>query len=237
MKVDLLACYSLGLNPQGDHYPPNDFGAWATKVVQPLTGNLDVIEAVQPWNEPFNTFWAPKPNPAEYLRLVMSLAPKVWSIAPELPVVVCLDYWQGGTGSGRWDSALLAADTTKFLTDPRVRFSAHCYCQESSPQTNRGAGWSFDRYKLAHDAALAHGHPNPQIWVTEWGWDTPGGSETYPVSEALQAQYVVDGIKMMQASGIVERAFVYQWKADDWYGLMKPDGTPRPVCAAVKALV
>jgi hypothetical protein len=234
----LVACYAMGMSSKGDHYPPDNYQAWATKIAQWAAANSPV--AIEVWNEPWLTgFWQSGPDPQAYLALAVETAKQVWAAKPNTLIVVSMDYWMQGTGvSGKqWASQVIAADSTGFLRDPRVRPSTHNYCQTASPQTDRGTGWSFDRYKLAYDAMKAHGHPNPQVWVTEFGWDTPGGTEQYPVSETLQSQYTTDALRMMHDSGKVERAFIFQASQDDWYGIWRAgDGSSRPVCAAVKAL-
>jgi len=232
MKVTMIACYSSGYAATS-HQPPDPqyYGAWSDKMVAPLKNNLDVFEAIACWNEPFMPgFWL-NPNPTLYHALCRALLPKVRAISTSLPFVFCSDDHIFGDplNSGTWQNPLLAADSANgnvLRNDPYTRPETHNYCQSDPPDAPRYAD-HFDRYKLAHDAWLR------KVWVTEYGWDTFGGSETSPVSEATQADYTSRALNMMLGSKMVERAHVYQWKADDWYGLRRPDGSNRPVCGTI----
>ena len=108
--------------------------------------------------------------------------------------------------------------------------------------TSQPCSWDFNRYQCAYNDLKAFGHPNPQVWVTEWGWETNDPPPAFhffgAVSEAQQAAYTVEGIRKMRDSGIVERAYAFMFKTGDaWaYNWLDPAGSPRDVIAAVRAL-
>lgn len=239
IEILSVLAYAQGMSTRGDHYYPDDFVKWAQ--IQAARTQKYGFKAVEVWNEPWMTgFSQGGINAVEYMRLVSETAKAVWSVMPSTLVVVSLDYFtqQDPAGNRCWQDLVIAADTAGLLRDPRIRPSTHNYCQTAAPEDPRSApGWAFDRYKLAYNALKAHGHPNPMVWVTEYGWDIPGGGENSPVSEPMQSDYTVRALRMMLASGIVERAYLYQAQADDFYGIWRrSDGSARPVCAAVKAL-
>jgi hypothetical protein len=237
INVLLVACYAMGLSSKGDHYPPDplNISAWCDKTVTKLMKyNLDVTEC---WNEPWLwEFWQSGQDPVGYYNLLAQFSQKVWSARPNCVIVVPFDYYmQGGTKNGQiWQDQLIAADTKGILKDPRIRPSTHNYCQSRSPQdTTAAEGWRFTRYHLAYDALKAHGHPDPQVWVTEFGWRAGSGTGGIDVDLATQSKYITDGIKMMQSSGKVERAFVFEYKPGDTYNY---NIVGKPAAAAIKAL-
>lgn len=232
-----VLCYSQGLSSKGDHYFPDNYQTWADKQVAFV--NKWKPRAVEIWNEPWLLpFSQGGVNPSGYFQLVKTTAQAIWAQSPATIIVFSLDYYTQSDPQGQrvWQDLVLQADSGKFLNDPRIRPSTHNYCQTATPEDPRSNGWGFDRYKLAYNALKAHGHPNPMVHVTEFGWDTFGGTEQSPVSEQQQADYTGRALKMMLASGIVEAAYLFMIKSDDWYGVFRPDGSNRPVCGVVKAL-
>jgi hypothetical protein len=239
VKVLLMAGYALGLSTRGDHYPPDvsSVGLWCDKVVAKAQRYAGSLLAVECWNEPWLLeFWQSGQDPAKYMALVKALATKLWYVLPGMPLVVSLDYYmQGGAKQGAvWQDALIAADTTGLLADPRIRPTTHNYCGASAPTDPRSApGWAFERYSLAYDALKAHGHPNPQVWVGEYGWRAGSGTGGVDVPLTTQASYTTWAIRLMQASGKVERAFVFEYKPGDTHNY---NVVGKPVAFALRAL-
>ena len=225
-------------NMGNDKFPPttpnfSNYAAIAAEVENRYGADLIGIET---WNEPWLTsdpvtgaFWLPAMEPARFLELSIAQANAVWAVNPNRDIAVSLDYWGQGVNAGqRFDSAVVAADTTDFLLDPRVVLTVHNYCESDSPQTVRGTGWSFDRWKLARSIS-----GNQRIWITEFGWSSPGD-----VSETLQSTYTTDGINMMLADG-VERMVIFGVSnaSQSWgYNLRRTNGTWKPAAAAFKAI-
>jgi YD repeat-containing protein len=247
LKVTLIADYAMGLGTNGDHSQPKDYVAWSQKVAARVNGQEDVIEAVEVWNEPWlSSFWSPTPDPAAYLALVRACAAAVWQVAPSMLVLISLDYNANvqvvGQTDHLWRKHILEYDARGFLTDPRIRPSIHCYCQKLAPdQSTSDFQNGFQRYEACYDDLKAHGHPDPQCWVTEYGWEsaTVGGWGNFLVTEQQQADYTVAGLKLMYHSGKVERSHAYFLQSTNtWsYNLLRPDNTPKPVIQAVKALL
>lgn len=217
-----------------DKHPPTDnhygsYAAVAAEVEKRYGPNLIGIET---WNEPWlSSFWAPTMQPARFIALSKAQAEAVWAVNPSRDIIVSLDYWGQGANAGQqFAAAVVAADTTGFLRHPHVVISTHNYCEAAAPQTNRGVGWSFDRWKLARTQS-----GNPRVWVTEYGWTAPG-----EVNETTQATYISDGTKMMLADG-VERVAIFgvafAGADNNWgYNLRRPDGTWKPATAAFKKI-
>jgi len=243
--IELLPIADYSRDSGDGHHAPADFNAWADKVVAAALGDWQHPRAVEVWNEPWGSgFWT-NPDPVAYYRLVATLAPKLWAALPDCLIVVAADATgsKNVTGTDKWRTPMLAADTAKLLTDPRIRPATHNYCDARPPEAHTSSpdSWDFDRYQGAHRDFLAHGHPTGMVWNTEYGWQAGAGTALIPytpVTEQQQADYIVRAIKMMQSSGIVERSYAFHFKTNDaWnYNWLRTDNTPKPVCAAVKAL-
>jgi hypothetical protein len=244
IDVLLIADYAMGLSSRGDKFPPDDFNAWANKVAQGVqSNNLPYIEI---WNEPWlSSFWGPTPDPAAYLNLVKTTATKVWAVKPTCRIIVSCDYNANmnvvGHSDPLWRKHLLESDTTKFLTNPLVSPSTHNYCQKLAPDQNvTDAQNGFQRYEQCYADLKAHGHPDPKVWVTEYGWvsNTSGGWGDFQVTEQQQSDYVTSAIKIAQASKHVERMYrFYMQQSNTWnYNDLRPDNSQKPIMAAVKNL-
>lgn len=187
------------------------------------------------WNEPWiGGFWRPAPNPAAYMALGRTVCSTVWDHYPGMTIIFSADHFQGSGAT--WFPQVLAADTTGLLTDPRIAFSVHNYVECAAPAAPRSFGYAFDRYEIARADALAHGHPDPQIWCTEFGWEANTGTVSFcGVSEANQATYTGDGIDMMEAAGYVPVSCVFEATLSDaWgYNIYRTNGSARPVVATL----
>jgi hypothetical protein len=248
IEVFPIACYAHG-HGAVNHALPTDMAGWLSDLKASYAGAWQKPAAVEIWNEPWHReFMQPMPDPVAYRNLVKAAALALWEVNPSCVVVWSADN-SGHTntsGTNVWRANVLKADSEKFLAKPLMRPSTHNYCEARTPDNHyTGDGhcsWDMQRYDCAYNAVKAHGHPDPKVWVTEWGWETndPAPSFHYfgAVTEAQQADYTVKGIRAMQASKIVERSFLYFFKAgDNWaYNMLDPSGQPRDVCTAMKTL-
>jgi hypothetical protein len=227
-----------------DKYPPlsENRATWAKRMVDLWRGMQAPPKVLEVWNEPWNTgFWKPQPDAAAYLELVKAFAKEAWAVWPTVTLLVSADTVYPDTP---FRQTLLNADTSGFLKDPRILPTTHNYVEGRTPTQVTGDPCSYDlnRFDCAYDAFKAHGHPDPQVWVTEFGWesDTAGGTNTVtPVTESLQATYTTDALKLFRASGHVAKAFAFLFKSNDpWnYNWLRPDNSQKPVCQSVKTLI
>ncbi len=227
-----------------DKYPPlpQNYAEWAQRMVDNWRSMQDPPKVLEVWNEPWNaSFWKPQPDPAAYLELVKAFAKEAWAVWPNATLLVSADevYPQQ-----KWRDPLLQADTTGFLSDPRVLPTTHNYVEARTPTqvTSEPCSYDLNRFDCAYTAFKAHGHPDPQVWITEFGWDsaTAGGTDTVAtVSEELQATYTTDALRSFRSSGHVAKAFSFLYHRDDpWnYNWLRPDNSQKPVCASVKTLI
>ncbi|MDX6516453.1 MAG: chitinase [Gaiellaceae bacterium] len=220
----------------GDKTPPlpQYYGTWAKRMVDQWRTMASPPKVIEVWNEPWlSSFWAPTPNASAYLGLVKAFATEAWSVWPTATILVSADSY--GTNSYPWRKNLLAADTTGFLNDPRILPTTHNYVEGRTPTqvTSNPCAWDLDRYKCAYNDFKAHGHPNPQVWITEFGW------ESGVVGEANQAAYTKQAYSSFKSSGMVAKAYSFFLKSNDtWsYNWLRTDNTQKPVAPAVQQLI
>jgi polysaccharide biosynthesis protein PslG len=255
-----VIAYSPGWAASGPtiYHPPRYFGAYANFCKQ-LVRRYGVggrfwaenpglaprpLRAMEIWNEPWHEFfWRPLPDPDAYARLVRASAQAVRSVDPDVKILASADIFQYVTGKTLdWFKPLLKADPALFR-DLVDAYSVHLYVQSRSPRDRVTAQrWRFDRALLTRDLAAQAGASHP-LWVTEFGWSTFAGDRD-SVSEKLQARYVREALKVahVEWNGLVERSFVYFWgKATADYGggfgILRPDGTAKPLFGALRALL
>ena len=122
--------------------------------------------------------------------------------------------------------------------------------------TERGSGWNghgsfyFQRY-IQHRAVMeANGDADKPIWLTEMGWSTANADPAYGFgadnSEEDQANFLVDAFQLIRESApYITHAFVWNLNfqavvdAQDEkfaFGLLRPDGSPRPAYTALKEM-
>jgi hypothetical protein len=246
--VEVLPIADYGfpdLSGQSDYkYPPlpQHRAEWARRMVDTWRAMPNPPRVIEVWNEPWHkAFWPPKPDAAAYLELVKAFAREAWAVWPQVTLLVSADE---GDGTYAFRDELLKADTAGFLNDRRILPTTHNYVEGRTPTTVTGqpCSWDLDRFECAYSAFKAHGHPDPKVWVTEFGWEsnTAGGTNAVtPVSEAMQASHTTDALRLFRSSGKVAKAFAFFLKRNDpWnYNWLRPDNTQKPVCNAVKTLI
>lgn len=220
-----------------DKYPPlpQFYGEWCKRMLDNWRGMSQPPPAIEVWNEPWlPNFWRPQPDPVAYYQLVLEFNQQARAIWPNVTILWSADEVQQGENVSRkpWIAAVLAADTLGLLRDPRVLPTVHNYAEGRTPTQTTGEPcmWQFDRYKCAYQQTKAHGHPDPKVWVTEYGW------ESGVVGEANQAAYIKQGLEMMYDSGMVARAYAFFMGTNDsWsYNWLRPDNTEKPVCMEIR---
>jgi hypothetical protein len=258
IKILPILCYCEYGDLNGGHdgfsndkYAPlaQYVGEWARRKLATLKANCgaEIPEAIEVWNEPEWTWaWKPAPSASTYYKMVVETAKQAWAIWPNVKILVSSNPMYSDN-LREWRTELLSYDTSKLLADPRIHPTTHNYCQTKPPTfrwpTDDHKWGSFQtRYEDAYNDYKAHGHPDPKVWVTEFGWSTyPRTGEPlvdqYPVTLEQQRDYTVEAIKIAAASGKVEKMYSFLYRSNEpWnYNWMYPDNTPKLVGAAVKA--
>jgi hypothetical protein len=235
---------------------PAYYQEWSNEVKQTIDHVVAAgvaVPEIEYWNEPYCCgFWLPVSDPAAYMALLRTLAPTLWAAYPNLKIAVSANYWEEGSQCSpncpQWFSQVISNDTTNLLNDPRIVFTTHNYVQANPPSAVLGTGWSFNRYLLARDQAVAHGKVNPRFEITEYGWEANTGNVVFndPVTEQQQSDYTVQGahIALADSCACVDRVFIFEdYRGGDsfaqaWaYNMHRNDGTARPVAGAVKSYI
>jgi hypothetical protein len=224
---------------KGDKYPPlpANYKTWADRMIALWQSLPKPPAAIEVWNEPWLTaFWQPTPDPVAYYNLVKVFATEAWKVWPSVKILVSADTVgsTNTTGTNLWRQYLLAADKDGFLNDPRIQPTTHDYVEGRTPTavTSKPCWWDLDRFKCAYNDFKAHGHPDPKVWVTEYGWDSG------VVGEQNQASYVTQALSIFRDSGMVAATYSFFYKTDnsEAFNWLHPDNSPKPVVGAVKAL-
>jgi hypothetical protein len=222
--------------------PPTqaNLATWARRMVDTYRNMKNPPKVIEVWNEPWNSgFWDNKtPDAAFYLEIVKAFAKEAWAQWPTVKLLVSAD--QQGIG---YRTKLLAADKTGILRDPRVLPTTHNYVEGRTPTQKTGTpcDWDLDRYECAYQDFKAHGHPDPQVWITEFGWETvtPAPSIAYygTVTEQTQADYTIQALEIFRKSGHVAAAYGFMYRTgENWaYNWLRPDNSDKPVVGAIKA--
>jgi hypothetical protein len=225
-----------GTNDANDPPLPEHRAEWAKRMVDLWRGMGTPPKRFEVWNEPWNqAFWDGQPDPAAYLELVKAFAAEAWAVWPTASLLVSADSGMSEYPTFRKD--LLAADTTGFLNDRRIVPTTHTYVQTRAPSAVSGNPCAYDlrRFECTYQDFKAHGHPDPRIWITEFGWESntpnPSFSEFGAVTEDEQADYTIGALELFRSSGMVAGAYAFLFRTDaNWsYNLLRPDNTDKPV--------
>jgi hypothetical protein len=110
----------------------------------------------------------------------------------------------------------------------------------SSPEAWTATVYQFCRIENVRSILDANGAGSIPIWITEIGWSTAPSAEN-SVTEAAQADYVDQTFQLLQTkyAGLVQGIVWYELEdqgtdptdQEDYFGLERADGTPKPAFA------
>ena len=178
------------------------------------------------WNEPNIFFWKPKPNVADYTKLLKAVYPAAKEVNPKATIVgVCT----AGTDL-RFVEGVLARGGAKFMD----AISVHPYRYPRSPEASDFLG-EMARLKALLDK---HSAGHLKVWLTEFGYPTQ--KDPRGVSEARSAAYLAQTCLHALSLPYVERLFIYDFQNDGTdptyneanFGLIRLDNTPKVAYAA-----
>jgi hypothetical protein len=221
--VDYAAAFVARYGPEGSF--------WRSR---PALPDLPV-RALEIWNEEnIDGFWKPTPDPAAYLRLYEAARMAVHRVSRQIEVLV------GG----------LANPAEDYLSELYVDSGGHrglfdgvaIHPYAPSPQG------VLDEVMKTRAVLDAHGDLDTPIDVTEFGWPTagalPGGLPD--LSDRARAAALSQVTATMARSDCgVERILPHTWvtlernlrSAEDWFGLVHPDGAFSASATAYAATV
>jgi polysaccharide biosynthesis protein PslG len=195
------------------------------------------LAGIEIWNEPNETtFWEPAPDVARYAELLVEAYGAVKAANPAMPVVT------GGFAnrrtSGNGDVSLREFLEGVYANGGGGRFDALGFHPYPGSLAFQGFDQTFDEVRAI---ASRHGDESKPLWVTETGFTTRSVAERPRVSEQEQAAGIVDLYRRLKAQRDV-RAIVFHTLldpavnlsgADDGFGLLRPDSSPKPAYCAL----
>jgi polysaccharide biosynthesis protein PslG len=222
------------------------------------------VHAWEIWNEPnLSMFYAPRPDPAGYVRLLRATSTALRQAQPKAVLVM------GGLAVATTSKKTGKVSPTDFLTEVSKRganrlvdaVGYHPYNYPHLPSSTPDSDTPFERISTAKGNLVAvldrYGTPDLPIWLTETGAPTNGPGtasdgvritqDTTHVTEAFQAEIAADTVTASAANPHVQAMF---WFADQdtgtpkdtshrsqFYGLRRHDGTAKPAFAALRQAV
>lgn len=207
------------------------------------------IEAIEIWNEADEPhFWAGAPQPAKYVDLLQRSYTAIKAVDPKVKVVFSptvghnynfLEQAYAAGAKGYFDVMAAHTDTACNVASPTEYYR----------DGGRIGRYVFLGYRELRATMLAQGDDKP-IWLTEIGWSAAqhtcesgmwAGQKLAGVDEAAQAQFTREAYHCLAQDPYVEvamwfnnRDLIADGKMNNMYGLLRFDGTQRPVYSVLK---
>lgn len=230
---------------------PGAFAAFARAFAERYGSRVD---AYQIWDEPnLASHWGGQPpNPADYAALLKAAAQAIRAAQPDAVIVAAglaptLETGPENPSDVLYLRALYQAGAA---SDFDV-VAAKPYGYDAGPDDRRVdlERLNFSRFILLREEMERHGDGGKALWASHWGWNALPPGWTGPpsiwgqVSEAQQAEYTVGALERARlewpwAGPLFLERLTGPAAADDprWgFALIAPDGSPRPVYAALQA--
>jgi hypothetical protein len=180
---------------------PAVFSDYVTHVASRFCADIKTYEV---WNEPDVTvFWKPKPDAAQYVRLLEAAYKAVKAACPDAQVI------SGGLGSnsdytkGAWWFLDEMAAARPDLCSIFDILGLHPYTADSlPPEYDRvtSKGWEVrgqvEMTRLAREKLAKMGCPEKPLWFTEIGW------ASYKISEEQQGRNLVRSALLALRDGV-----------------------------------
>jgi polysaccharide biosynthesis protein PslG len=197
------------------------------------------------YNEPYGTPSAlGGPDPAAYGRDVIAASLAGRKANPAARYLLAADLYTAGSNRA-WIEDL-------YRTVPKLReyvagVAVHPYTDQPVAQLSTGDGARDELRRVERIEAImrAHGDGGVPLWLTEIGWPScMSGSPC--VGERGQAEDITALFTLARTRwrGFVHAIFYYQLhdngpgtshEPEEWFGLLRPDGSPKPAWAAFRA--
>lgn len=227
--VDFLVANNIDvLGILEDERLVSDIEAWGNYVQSMVLHFKGRIRCWEIWNEP--NWEGFKGNASGYTKFLKAAYNSAKQADPESVVV------SGG---------LLGVESgTRYLTEMYQNGAAgfmdavaiHPYVDGVSPlEPNKdSSGHTFWQLPQVRSVMVKNGDEGKAIWVTEFGYGTPGGSfyvgDGKTVTESEQALYLTQALELSSTWGWIDRFYVYQWMdaGGEWgyYGLIRGTWDP-----------
>ncbi|HSW81067.1 MAG TPA: cellulase family glycosylhydrolase [Candidatus Saccharimonas sp.] len=213
------------------------------------------------WNEPNNPdFWQPAPNPTAYAALLKTAYATIKATAPDMHVI------SGGLSPQADQTPSISPRTFlagMYASGAGRYFDAlgdHPYSYPALPNVIYDwSGWSqmADTTVSLRSLMNANGDESKQIWATEYGAPTGGPGDVVAagnfrtdlhadhVNEQFQVDFAQQSVAAYKTYPSVGPLFWYTYKDlgagqgtnENFFGIIRADGTQKPLYAALKQLL
>ncbi|MGB3715734.1 MAG: hypothetical protein WA996_14995 [Candidatus Promineifilaceae bacterium] len=257
--------------------PPDDYAHYTAFLSELLNRYPDKIHSIEVWNEQnLDREWATAEglSPSSYVQFLSQAQETIKAIDPEIIVISGALAPTGiHDGVSSYDDFIyldeaLAAGLLKYADcvgvhhngyniGPDVPFDQASADSNAATAIFRGPfdnphhSWSFKTTIDTYAQKVQAADPDKKLCVTEFGWASSEGYDTYPPGFEFaqdntldeQAQYLVQAFQQMHDSGDVWLAFLFNFDfgnkaggpTDDpvVYSIIDTSGIPRPAFGAV----
>jgi hypothetical protein len=177
------------------------------------------------WNEPnASTFWQPRPDADDYLKLLEKAYEASKEADPGCAVIGCSTSGMDADFIER----VFSSGGGKFMD----AVSVHPYCSPVPPE----------QHLLDDIEKLRNIVGEKPIWITKFGYPTHTGASG--VTEEQQANYLTRTFLLARSSPTIQRVFWYDFQNDGTdpaepefnFGLIRKDKSPKPAYKACQTL-
>ena len=202
------------------------------------------------WNEPYMSFFWRNggghawPDPAGYARMFKTVVAEARKAGdPNARFMAEVELSTGDADNQAFLSAMF--DAVPDLAAYMDVAGAHPYVHTQGPAPDEcrpgpERRYSFCRLKSIRRILDRRGASDAELWITEFGYSTCPACGKWRVSEATQARYLRQAFRLARSWDIVDGFlwWVYRTgegdpaRAEDWMGLVRADGSPKPAWEA-----
>lgn len=237
---------------------PDQFAAFSSAVASRYASQD--VHYWEIWNEPNNpSFWQPKADPVAYTTLLKKAYAAIKLGDPKSYVITAGLSPQATSDNSYAPRDFLAA---VYSNGGKGYFDAvadHPYTFPLSPTNTADHAWNqmAATTQSLRQIMVSNGDSNKKIWITEFGAPTggPGAVSTisnpnldqhpYVVDEALQKKILTDALTLYKSYDWTGPFFWYSYQDagntadtnENFFGLLRYDGTPKPAYDAYKAWI
>lgn len=211
------------------------------------------------WNEPNAAgFWSPKADPVKYTELLRGAYLAIKNVDRGARIIsgglAIVPTRNGSIAPREYLAALYAEGAGAYFT--AVGFHPYSFPATATYAASWNAWQQMENtYPSLRSIMIANGDRDKQIWITEYGAPTNGpgnasaayvaGEKSDHVTEERQKEMLIDAITDAAEHEWLGPFFWYSYKdigtsrstTENFYGLTRADGSPKPGYDALKALL
>jgi polysaccharide biosynthesis protein PslG len=229
---------------KGDHTLPTNLADYARVAKWAANRYNGKVVGWEVWNEQNSTDFLDGADPVAYTKLLKAAYPAFKAGSPTTPVLF------GGVQYNDVDWIRRAYDAgAKGSFDIMATHPYMGVANQAPTTADDGTQWTLNHVRAVRDLMVARGDSAKKIWFTEFGWSTHANAADTPgwalgVTEATQAEYLIQSVKYTRATfPYVDRMYWYNEIDLPWgsqqvmnYGLLRADGTAKPIINGLKQL-